>query len=183
MTPIPLQAFTARANMRLLRLITEVEIFPAFLPDTTPLPGKTYQGLYDTGASHSAISPQVVQDLNLSSIGARTVGVGGGLLSTTSHLVNISLPNKVMFGMASVAKMVIPGAVDVLIGMDILGMGDFAVTHHGGKTTFTFCTPSRREINFAAEVNAYIKSHPPSRNGLCPCNSGKKYKSCHGRRS
>jgi hypothetical protein len=88
-----------------------------------------------------------------------------------------------MFGMASVAKMVIPGGVDVIIGMDILGMGDFAVTHQAGKTTFTFCAPSRKEIDFVAEVEAYNKSHPPAKNALCPCNSGKKYKSCHGRHS
>ena len=27
---------------------------------------------------------------------------------------------------------------DVLIGMDIIGLGDFAVSNYRGKTTFTF---------------------------------------------
>jgi predicted aspartyl protease len=182
MTPTPFQAFTARANGRVLRLISEVEIFLPFTGTLPPAAGKKYQALYDTGATHSAISPQVVQDLNLPSIGARTVGVGGGFLPTTSHLVNIALPNRVMVQMAQVAKITIPSGEGVIIGMDILGMGDFAVTHQGGNTVFSFCFPSRRCIDFVAEANAYNKSHPPAKNALCPCNSGKKYKSCHGRR-
>jgi len=40
--------------------------------------------------------------------------------------------------MNSMAKMVLPGGIDALIGMDILGMGDFAVTHHNGNTVFSF---------------------------------------------
>lgn len=148
-----------------------------------PTNGKKYRALYDTGATHSVITPTVVSDLNLPIIGAVTAGVGGGSLTTTSHLVNFGLPNNAMFGMISAAKMVLASDIDALIGMDILGLGDFAVTHHGGNTTFSFCVPSRKCIDFAAEVTAFVKSHPPSKNGLCPCKSGKKYKSCHGRRS
>jgi SEC-C motif len=126
-----------------------------------------------------------VADLQLPSIGARNVGVGGGTLATTSHLVNIALPNKAMFPMVSVAKMVLLGGIDVLIGMDILGLGDFTVTHYGGKTTFSFCCPSRREIDFVAEINDENKivpavSNKVGRNDRCPCGSGKKYKKCHG---
>jgi hypothetical protein len=63
--------------------MSEVEVFPAFNPGRTPAPpqGKKYQALYDTGATHSAITPQVVTDLQLPIIGARTVGVGGGALA------------------------------------------------------------------------------------------------------
>jgi predicted aspartyl protease len=185
----PPQAFTARFDGRSLRLISEVEIFPAFDPATTPpSPGKKYQALYDTGATNSAISPRVVDDLQLSSIGARTVGVGGGSLTTTSHLVHIGLPNKVMFGMATVSKMVLLGGIDALIGMDILGMGDFAVTHQDGKTVFSFCVPSRRHIDFVNEIDntsnqkGITRAIPRvGRNAVCPCGSGKKYKACHGR--
>lgn len=188
MTPVPFQAFTAHVNGRSLRLTTEVEIFAPFAAAISPIPiappaqGKKYQGLYDTGATNSAISPQVVADLQLTSIGARTVGVGGGSLSTTAHLVNIGLPNKVMFPMVPVTKMVLLGGIDVLIGMDILGAGDFAVTHYGGKTVFSFCVPSRKKIDFVDEISSIqsTASHV-ARNAPCPCGSGKKYKGCHGR--
>jgi hypothetical protein len=196
MTPVPFQGFTAftvRANGRVLRLITEVEIFAPFaaatssIPLTPPTQGKKYQGLYDTGATNSAISPQVVIDFQLDSIGARTVGVGGGSLSTTAHLVNIALPNKVLFPMVPVAKMVLLGGIDVLIGMDILGAGDFAITHHSGNTIFSFCFPSRKHIDFVGELQSAANPEPfkaantPGRNSPCICGSGKKYKACHGK--
>ncbi|MGD0498320.1 MAG: SEC-C metal-binding domain-containing protein [Bryobacteraceae bacterium] len=181
-------AFTIKYNGRSLRLTSEVEIFPAFDPAATlsPPQGRKYIGLYDTGATHSAVSPRVVADLNLASIGARNVAVGGGALATTSHLVNIGLPNKVIFTMMSVAKMILLGGIDAIIGMDILGLGDFTVTHHGGNTMFSFCCPSRREIDFVAEVKddnkiATAHSDKVGRNSPCPCGSGKKYKKCHGR--
>ena len=187
-------AFTVRASGRLLRLITEIEIFapfPATLASVIqpPTQGRKYQGLYDTGATNSAISPHVVDDFQLASIGARTVGVGGGSLPTTAHLVNIALPNKLMFPMVPVTKMVLLGGIDVLIGMDILGVGDFAVTHYGGKTVFSFCVPSRKELDFVAEMggnqpqtkrNASAVPQVP-RNAPCSCGSGKKYKACHGK--
>jgi hypothetical protein len=85
--------FTIRYKGKSPRLNSEVQIFPAFGPGDPPLQGKKYQALYDTGATNSAISPNVVSDLGLNSIRATNVGVGGGALTTTMHLINISLPN------------------------------------------------------------------------------------------
>jgi hypothetical protein len=179
----PHMAFTCRYNGRSLRLTSEIEVFPAFQPSQTPPQGRKYQALYDTGATHSSISPKVVAELGLASVGAQNVGVGGGTLTTTAHLVNIALPNKVMFPMMRVAQIAVQGGVDALIGMDILGVGDFAVTHQNGRTTFSFCCPSRKEIDFVTEVNSAntpASSNKVSRNSPCPCGSGKKYKKCHG---
>lgn len=180
---IPHMAFTCRYTSRSSRLTSEVEIFPAFQPTQPPPQGRKYTALYDTGATHSSISPTVVTELGLASVGAQNVGVGGGTLPTTAHLVNIGLPNKVMFPMVRVAQIALHGGVDALIGMDILGVGDFAVTHHNGRTTFSFCCPSRKEIDFVTEVDApapAASSNKVSRNSPCPCGSGKKYKRCHG---
>ena len=70
------------------------------------------------------------------------------------YSVNIKLPNSVGFvgvpvslGDFSNPKL----AADVLIGMDIIGRGDFAVTNFGGKTKFTFRMPSQTHIDFVAE--------------------------------
>jgi hypothetical protein len=87
--------------------------------------------------------------------------------------------------MFRVAQIVLHGGIDVLIGMDIIGSGDFSVTHHNGKTTFSFCCPSLREIDFVAEIQKSgklpVHSDKVGRNDPCPCGSGKKYKKCHGR--
>lgn len=176
--------FTIRYSTRSPKLESDVDIFPAFVPGQHVPAGKRYRALYDTGATHSAVSPALVADLGLPSIGAIQVGHGGGASVTTQHLVNIALPNKVMFASVTVSKMNLAG-FDVIIGMDILGNGDFAVTHQGGKTTFSFCLPSRREIDFVAEIDHHPQMLPAvstkvGRNALCPCGSQKKYKHCHG---
>jgi hypothetical protein len=80
--------------------------------------------------------------------------------------------------MFRVAQMTRHGGIDVLIGMDIIGSGDFSVTHHNGNTTFSFCCPSA-EIQTSGKVP--VRSDKVNRNSPCPCGSGKKYKQCHGR--
>jgi hypothetical protein len=186
MTPSGHKAFTTRYKGRSLRLTNEVDIFPAHGPSGPFLQGNKYQALYDTGATHSAISPKVVADFQLASIGATNVGVGGGTLATTAHLINIGLPNGVMFAMLRVAQMTLHGGIDVLIGMDVIGARDFSVTHYSGNTTFSFCCPPRKDIDFVAEIqpsSSILPAHSAKvgRNDPCPCNSGKKYKKCHGR--
>ena len=41
---------------------------------------------------------------------------------------------------------------DVLIGMDVISMGDFAVTARNGCTKFSFQIPSTHDIDFSAEA-------------------------------
>ena len=66
------------------------------------------------------------------------------------YLVNIILPNNV--GVVGVPVM--QGAFaqfDVLIGMDIITKGDFAVTNPSDKTRFSFRIPSKASIDFVRE--------------------------------
>ena len=41
---------------------------------------------------------------------------------------------------------------EVLIGMDIIGMGDFGITNYDNKTTWSFRIPSIGEIDFIKGV-------------------------------
>ena len=43
---------------------------------------------------------------------------------------------------------------DVLIGMDIITQGDFAVTNRCGRTKFSFRFPSQADIDFVSEDNS-----------------------------
>lgn len=182
---MPSMAFTVRANGLLGVLTSDIEVFPAFLPTQPPPQGTKCRAIYDTGANHSTISPDLVAALHLPSIGAAEVGVGGGKVIAPCHLVNIGLPNRVMFPMIRVTSMALPNGAGALIGMDILSQGDFSVTNHQGRTTFSFCCPSRREVDFVTEVQAdatVVPAHSDkiSRNSPCTCGSGRKYKKCCG---
>ena len=85
------------------------------------------------------------------------------------------------------------GNFDVLIGMDIIGSGDFAITNHKGKTVFSFRIPSIGRIDFVNPNNTtiFLEEKPEKiqkapanikvgRNAPCPCGSGLKYKKCCG---
>ena len=66
-------------------------------------------------------------------------------------MVNIVLPNNVVMQSVKVSEGVIEG-YDVLIGMDIIGVGDFAVTHKNGGTVFSFQVPSTHEYDFVKQI-------------------------------
>jgi uncharacterized protein YchJ len=118
---------------------------------------------------------------------------------TNAYLVNIYLPNQVALIGVRVLEASISGA-DVLLGMDIIAHGDFAISNYNGKTTWSFRVPSGDDIDFVQDLQDYknqnqrainpgIRSMAPGmhdaekvgRNAPCPCGSGKKYKRCHGR--
>ena len=63
----------------------------------------------------------------------------------------------------------------LLVGMDIIGMGDFAVSNFKGETAFTFRLPSIERMDFVPKD----RSPKVGRNDPCPCGSGRKYKKCH----
>ena len=172
-------------------LINEVHISTAIPTSssqiTKPPDAKEYKALWDTGATGSVITRKVVDECGLKPIGRANVHHAKGKSSTLVYLVSVFLPNKVCFQSLRVTEGDLPGDVEVLIGMDIIGRGDFAVSNKDGKTAFSFRMPSLERIDFVEQAKnlAKTKSLPSSpkvgRNDPCPCGSGKKYKKCCGR--
>src|SRR5207249_9503836 len=138
MIPAP-QSFTVQTDGRLPSLITQCAVAAAFDPTTAALGSppsmKEFNAVWDTGATNSAISQNVIDALDLKPISRIQVETAGGAHSTEVYLISIGLPNRVGFAALRVSRAAIKGA-DVLIGMDIIGGGDFAVTNLNGKTTF-----------------------------------------------
>ncbi len=66
--------------------------------------------------------------------------------------VNLILPNGVEIVGIPACSLPIAGG-DVLIGMDIIASGDFAITQDNGKTMLTFQIPSTHKIDFVDEIN------------------------------
>jgi len=117
---------------------------------------KEYIAIWDTGATNSAITEKVIQDCQLSPIGIVEVQYGSGPQRSNQYLVNIWLPNKTVISNLKVTKANITNA-DVIIGMDIIGSGDFAVTNIYNQTVFSFRSPSMERIDF---VNKPFKPKP-----------------------
>jgi hypothetical protein len=66
-------------------------------------------------------------------------------------LVNVRLPNGIAFSGIQVTKGNLGDDIDVLIGMDIITAGDFAITNADGKTCMSFRIPSLKKIDYAEE--------------------------------
>jgi hypothetical protein len=138
-------------------------------------PFSSFHAIWDTGATASAVTQHVVDTLSLKPIRMAVVQTGAGAYRTEVYLVNIALPNHVTFHSVHVTRGDIAEA-DVLIGMDIIGTGDFAITNLKGKTVCSFRWPSCTKIDFVVGSQT-----PCGRNDMCPCGSGNKYKHCCGR--
>lgn len=75
-------------------------------------------------------------------------------------MVNFYLPNNVAIIGIRVSEGTIGGG-DVLLGMDIISAGDFAITNYNGQTWWTFRVPSNEPIDFVQEIEEYKRMYGP----------------------
>ena len=149
-------AFTTRYGRRVPALQTKVAVFSLATQTVDSFPAKEYTALWDTGATNTAISRKVAEDLDLKPISTANIYHAGGISHVNAYLVNIGLPSRVMVGNIKVTDIElidddnIPKneRIQVIIGMDIIGEGDLAVTNADDKTVLSFRLPSYEEIDF-----------------------------------
>jgi len=173
-------AFTTTFNGRTNVLTNTVHISEAFGPNQLPKQApQAFKAIWDTGATNSVITQKVIDQCGLKPTGMTRVITAQDTVETETFLVGIFLPNKVVANEVRVSRLPIHDA-DVLIGMDIIGQGDFAITNKDGKTVFSFRLPSTECIDFVKhpQYRTPVKSAKIGRNAPCPCGSGKKYKNC-----
>ena len=110
-------------------------------------PIKKYQALWDTGASASSISERVVEELELIPVSIADNYTAAGIVQVKMYYINMLLPNGILLPEMFVSCCQLED-IDVLIGMDVICKGDFALTNSDGKTTFSFQVPSSKKIDF-----------------------------------
>jgi predicted aspartyl protease len=168
--------FTFTYNEKKRELATPVEIESAlFTKERIKI-----KAVWDTGACQTIISSEVAKRLGLKCVSKISMSsISDENIPTSLYMAHLYLPNnKKCEVFAAEAH---PKNCDILIGMDIISRGDFAVSNYNGKTTFTFRSPSLGELDFCK--HRYImpvrnESGKIGRNDPCPCGSGKKYKHC-----
>jgi hypothetical protein len=151
------RAFTQFAKGRERVLPSRCFIAEAHDPRKVPEPARPkfveFVAIWDTGATGSVITQPVVDACGLKPTGMALVSGVHGQSTAETFLVNIALQNGVAFQSVQVTKGELEG-FQVLIGMDIISMGDFAVSNFEGKTAFTFRIPSQATTDFVAEMRA-----------------------------
>lgn len=157
------KALTVTSNGGLLpELRTPCQVVAYFDPRATPKDQRptavAFSALWDTGASHSAITANVVKKCGLKPTGMKRVETADGGSDKETFLVNILLPNGVGIAGLEVACVNTKGA-DVLLGMDIITRGDFSITNQNGNTKFSFRLPSLHTVDFVEETKRAIEKH------------------------
>jgi predicted aspartyl protease len=131
-------AFRYEYNGTVRALLSDIEIISL---DDPGIHG-TYKGVWDTGAEMTMITPRVFSALKLIQIDTMTIcGVNGSKNDTAPvALVKLILPNRIRVSPIRVAVSEIQG-IDMLIGIDVIQLGDFSLSTLDRKTVFTFAVP------------------------------------------
>lgn len=113
------------------------------------------KALWDTGATMSCISHGIAKSLGSSPVGKQQISTPSGSKTVDTYIVDIKLPNDVVASKMLVCETDIGSqGIDLLIGMDIIGMGDFSVSNHETQTVFTFRVPSQKVTDYAKQLSA-----------------------------
>lgn len=153
------RAFVTKANGLANKLINDVLVISG---DKNIL----VKAQWDTGATGTCISEKVRNDLGLIRVSTQKICTPTGQADADVCLVDVGLPNSVLIrGVPVVVTKIGDQGIGMLIGMNIIGMGDFAVSNFEGKTTFTFRIPSQKITNYVAEVNYQNVIGPKHGNG------------------
>lgn len=102
---------------------------------------KLENAVWDTGATNSIISSDVVDALGLKPTGKSSISSFSGIVETCIYTVDLCFDN----GYKIEGLEVMSGDYcdyDMLIGMDVINRGEFAISTFGGKTSFCFRMPA-----------------------------------------
>lgn len=115
------QAFTATCNGLANKLICDVVL-------TNGNYSMTVSGQWDTGATNSCISHDVVSTLNLIPVGFVDTHTPSGCATQQIYKLTVSLPNHLNVKDVQVSESEIGAqGIGILIGMDIIQLGDFYI--------------------------------------------------------
>ena len=115
--------------------------------------------LWDTGATNSCVSHEVVSLLNLTVVGLLTNHTPSGSAEQNAYIIDIVLPNQLTVHDVQVSESEIGNqGIDILIGMDIINLGDFSVSNYNGKTMFTFRIPSIKDADYVKDFDEQINN-------------------------
>ncbi len=154
-----MQAFTLTSNVGLLRrLNTNICVKSDYRNSSQAYDINTpWNAVWDTGATHTCISKKIRETLDLVPIGETETGTAGGLIKVKRYLVDILLPNDLIINNLQVIEVdLMSSGCDVLIGMDVITLGDFSLTNFTNKTVLSFRTPSCHCIDYVGECNNSI---------------------------
>lgn len=111
----------------------------------------SYMALWDTGSNMTVISENLAREMNLEPVGEMYANTAGGNFKFNKYVISVSLPNRLNIENIAIAGGNLNKDIDILIGMDLITLGDFAITNYNNKTVFSFRFPSSEIIDFVKD--------------------------------
>ena len=147
-----LRVIKTKANVTLARSIASAR--------KIPFKDVEVDAIWDTGATNTSISQEVAKKLNLQPLGKTPVVSAGKKYISNIYRVDILLPQKVAVLDLPVTEALSIDESEILIGMDIITLGDFSVTNAGGKTCCSFrLPPDIKHIDYVEEWKKSQEKH------------------------
>ena len=151
-------AFTIKYSTLVKELYTESKVFNYY--DHLNF-HETKKSLWDTGATTTGVNIDLVHKLKLRPFRKISVQGAHGKKTVDIYLIDLEIPNSIMFKNIRATGLELGKDVDVLIVMDVIMSGDFAITNSNGKTTFTYGTPPfDDEVDFMSKAQKINCSTP-----------------------
>ena len=105
--------------------------------------------LIDTGATATCISKPLARKLKLKVVGQSMMNTAGGLKRTNRYIIDLKMPSEISFENIRAVEFIGNTNFDILIGMDILMLGDLAITNAEKRTLTSFrVPPDLKHIDF-----------------------------------
>lgn len=127
------------------RIITE----EAILINGEEIPVKAQ---WDTGATYCVISSEIVKKYGLNPSKTHEVQSTFSSEIKNAHCLNLILNHEVSVPIeASESDIIKKTGIDLIIGMEVIYRGDFAISNYDGVICFSFRAPSKGLIDFSKE--------------------------------
>jgi len=100
---------------------------------------KRVKAVWDTGSDITYVSNELANELGLDVYGDASFRTANGISHTTARMLNLRMLGNVnLIDIKAIEADIRPMGHDVLIGMDILTLGEFSLSSHDGDTFFSF---------------------------------------------
>ena len=139
-----LSVFTEQYPYKVNKIINSV-----IVSNTTTNLSAPAKAQWDTGATGTCISKELAQKLKLQPIGMQQIQTPSGKAIVNQYKMHVILNREIMIKNVSVIDSEIGNQnIDILIGMDIIKLGDFGISNYEDKTQFSFRMPSQEHVDY-----------------------------------
>ncbi|MFZ2635541.1 MAG: retropepsin-like aspartic protease [Rectinemataceae bacterium] len=151
-------AVTLHSRGRLRDIITEVDVGLSeslAIVFGQPFSVTHIKALWDTGASTTSVSTEFANRVGLQAIDFTKIHGAGGVHDSRIFKIDLIIPGTQVRINDIEATEFVGNGFDMLIGMDIITLGDFSITNAGQQTMFSFRIPSDAfHIDYVAMIGS-----------------------------